>query len=81
MLKALLQKSRGKGPKVIYSIYMIDQRVPPQPTSLSSFLNPITKCGVNGEGYSNEIGVNPVKHERGKDIIWLTIAMEFKEIE
>ena len=78
VLKALLQKSKGKGPKLAYSIYMYDQRQPLTHSTLLTCLDPITKCDQEGEGYANEIRLqSKVKQESGKDCIWLTISMKF----
>lgn len=75
-LRALLQKSKGRGPPVSYSIYAYDHRMSLEHQTLSSFLEPITTCHADGEGYANAIPLSSMKSETG-DSIFLTIALEF----
>ncbi|KAI8902405.1 hypothetical protein BC833DRAFT_645313 [Globomyces pollinis-pini] len=78
VLKALLQRSRCKGPKLSYKIYAFDNRLPLESAKLRMMLQPTTMCEVDGSGYSNEIPFETVKSEKGHlDSIFLAIAIEF----
>ena len=75
VLKALLQKSKGKGPSVAYTIYAIDQRKGCDIRTLQELSRPVTVCGKDGEGFSSEIPF--IKNENSYDCILLTIIMHF----
>ena len=76
-LKALFQNRKGKGPKVAYSIYVFDKRACPDSYALHHLLRPVTKCGLDGEGFANEIIPSSVKTEFSKDELWLSVTINF----
>ena len=74
-LKALLQKSKGRGPSVSYSIYLYDHRFPLDVQTPFSCNEPITICKSDGEGFANSISLATVKGET--DSLFLTITLNF----
>jgi hypothetical protein len=74
-IKALLQKSKGKGPSVAYSIYAFDNRALLEKHQVIQLVQPITTV-TNGEGFANPLLQNPFKTEQ--DRIWLTCSVTFE---
>ncbi|KAJ3362309.1 hypothetical protein HDU91_003487 [Kappamyces sp. JEL0680] len=78
VLKALLQKSKGKGPKLDYAIYCFDHRLTLTGHGMDELVNPVTHCGKNGDGYSNDILLNPIKQEDEVDRLILSVVLTFE---
>jgi hypothetical protein len=73
-IKALLQKSKGKGPLVSYSIYAFDHRCELEKHQVVRFTQPVTTV-KNGQGFANPL-TNSIKTEQ--DRIWLTCSVTFE---
>jgi hypothetical protein len=74
-IKALLQKSKGKGPSVAYSIYAFDSRTNLDKHQVIHLVKPITTV-KNGEGFANPLPSVAFKTET--DRIWLTCCVHFE---
>jgi hypothetical protein len=74
-IKALLQKSKGKGPSVAYSIYAFDSRTILDKHQVIHLVKPVTTV-KNGEGFANPLPAVTFKTET--DRIWLTCCVHFE---